>query len=331
VTTSPDSATPDDGDDIPVPIHIGMAEYAKRFIEQRWELLEREVVENFQNLRTDRPSGPELEDLWDEFVIETRTERASPGGEAAYTSPGLLDTLAAHFSARAVEKLDESEVELLWRDLSFRWDDDDPRPIPDEEERVRQIEGELQGRIHQCATGWGSTRYDAYFRRIEREAAAEAVEEDESDTTTTELFALTEEDLIHIETIIDLLRRRLRKMSIAEIHSASKLMLALSALPKATPGIDISISFSSSGRPSFGWVDIALSEEEFRLSQGAYTDSGVGGDTESGELFEARPGWRRGSIEEWLDAASDVIVDGKIDLSDDSDCGQMDWEEGRRV
>jgi hypothetical protein len=110
-------------------------------------------------------------------------------------------------------------------------------------------------------------------------------DEDSSD----DRFPLSEDDLQGLSAIASFFRSQLATMAPAQLRSVAALLFALKRLPRTTPGVDVSLSYSQSNTDgNYGWASIGISENELRLGVGEhFYDPGVGGDTESQTLFEA--------------------------------------------
>lgn len=142
-------------------------------------------------------------------------------------------------------------------------------------------------------------------------------------------YPLDDVEVYWASCIASLFVDKASSMSPRVMRSASALILALRRMPLATPGIDMRIGFRTADRDgNWSWVDVEISEYEFRLSLGHHHyDPSVGGDTDSSVIFEAAAGSDRsfGSIDDWLDMASSIAEEGYPSLeNDDSDYGALD-------
>ena len=124
----------------------------------------------------------------------------------------------------------------------------------------------------------------------------------------SERYPLDEGSLSAVSSIAKLIRSRTTSMFPSDLRSAAAVLLALERLPYATPGVDVSFSFTQPNQDgNYGWVDGEISENAFRLSLGEHYDtSAVGGDTEHRIVFETYAGSNRldEEIENWGDKKS---------------------------
>ena len=110
-------------------------------------------------------------------------------------------------------------------------------------------------------------------------------------------FPLSVIDKPKIEKVVELVRDNLSSMSPADLRAAASILLALERLPLTTPGVQVTFGFVQPNTDgNFGWADIEISENEFRLGTGEhFHDPAVGGDTESRTVFEMQAGGSRRS------------------------------------
>jgi hypothetical protein len=152
--------------------------------------------------------------------------------------------------------------------------------------------------------------------------------EDESDHGSGR-FPLSVEDIANVTMVIKLVRSQLPSMTPRQLRTAAVLLRALERLPEKTPGIYTTFGFvQRSDGGNYGWADISISEDEFRLGLGEhFYEPSVGGDTESRNAFEAIAGadWPDGDIDEWLSTAQVLSVGAEISIQDDSDYDAIDW------
>jgi hypothetical protein len=142
-------------------------------------------------------------------------------------------------------------------------------------------------------------------------------------------FPLSIDDKPKIEQVIELVRNHLSSMAPGELRAAASVLLALERLPAITPGIRVTFGFT---RPNtdgnYGWADIEISEDEFRLGVGEhFYDPSVGGDTETRTVFETLAGgdWREGDIEDWLPVANVIASEGRVSAEDYSEHEEIEW------
>jgi hypothetical protein len=85
-------------------------------------------------------------------------------------------------------------------------------------------------------------------------------------------FPFEESDLDLVKgRIAQLFRSKLCKMTPAELRAAAALLLGIDRLPAPTPGLDLAFTISQPNTDgNYGWVDIAVSEEKFRLARGEH-------------------------------------------------------------
>ena len=135
-------------------------------------------------------------------------------------------------------------------------------------------------------------------------------------------FPLGEVDMHPISCVATLFTEQASSMSPRVMRAASALILALHRMPQATPGIDMRIGFRTANQDgNWSWVDVEISELEFRLSLGHHHyDPSVGGDTYSTVVFETNVGSDRttGNIDDWLECAYSIAEDGHPCLEGDS-------------
>ncbi|MCY4302343.1 MAG: hypothetical protein OXC68_11515 [Aestuariivita sp.] len=144
--------------------------------------------------------------------------------------------------------------------------------------------------------------------------------------TASDMFPLDDDELSEIQTIITTIKNNapFSSMTPRVLLSTSVLLLALNRMPKITPGIDLMLTCSTPNNDgNWGWVDLAITDSEFRLGLGEhFYDSAVGGDTESFTNFEAYVGddHARGSVYaffSWTEQLSYFI----------NQCFSMDYDE----
>ena len=137
-----------------------------------------------------------------------------------------------------------------------------------------------------------------------------------------ERFHLGEEDLEAVAEIVKLIRSRMSSMTPADLRATATVLLALERLPRATPGLSVSLEFSTPDRDgNRGWADLELDDREFRLGAGErFYSPSVGGDTVSRIVFETRAGsdWQRGDIIDWLPTAQSIATWERISVTDES-------------
>ena len=138
-----------------------------------------------------------------------------------------------------------------------------------------------------------------------------------------ERFPLDEEDLAAVAGIVRLIRSRMSSMSPASLRATATVLLALERLPLATPGLSVTLEFSTPDRDgNRGWADLELDESEFQLSAGErFYSPSVGGDTAIRTVFETQAGtdWQQGDIVEWLATAQAIATWERISVTDESD------------
>ena len=154
-------------------------------------------------------------------------------------------------------------------------------------------------------------------------------ESDDDSVSQPGRFPLDERDRSSVDAIAHLIRTHTSSMCPRELRSAATVLLALERMPYATLGVDVSFSFLTPEREgNYGWVDIEINEEEFRLGFGEVFDSpAVGADWETRYIFETQTGssWRQGSIEDWLEYAQVFADSGRLTVEDYSDYDAIDW------
>jgi hypothetical protein len=148
-------------------------------------------------------------------------------------------------------------------------------------------------------------------------------------------FPLSITDKPKIERVIHLVRGHLPSMSPDDLRAAASVLLALERLPATTPGVQVTLGFAQPNTDgNYGWADIEISENEFRLGVGEhFYDPSVGGDTESRTVFETQAGgdWREGDIDDWLPVANVIASQGSVSSEDYSDHEAIEWRaEGDR-
>jgi hypothetical protein len=142
-------------------------------------------------------------------------------------------------------------------------------------------------------------------------------------------FPLSIADKPKIERVIELVRDHLPSMSPGDLRAAASVLLALERLPAATPGVRVTFGFTQPNTDgNYGWVDIEISEDEFRLGVGEhFYDPSVGGDTETRTVFEAQAGgdWGEGDIDDWLPVANVIASEGRVSAEDYSEHDAIEW------
>jgi hypothetical protein len=159
------------------------------------------------------------------------------------------------------------------------------------------------------------------------------------DSHSAERFPLWVADKPQIGKVIELVRNRLSSMTPSNLRAAASVLLALERLPATTPGIQVIFGFTQPNIDgNYGWVDIKISETEFRLGVGEHfydppingegATTSVGGETDTRIVFEAQAGndWREGDIEDWLPVANVIAFDGLINAEDYSDHDAIEWQ-----
>jgi len=144
-------------------------------------------------------------------------------------------------------------------------------------------------------------------------------------------FPLTFDDLEKLTRVIKLVRERLPKMNPACLHTAASVLLALERLPSTTPGVDVIFNFEQSNTDgNWGWADITISEDEFRLGLGQhFYEPLIGGDTETRVAFESYAGEEQseGEIDDWLGIADVISRQGQVSIEqDNSDYDEIQWD-----
>ena len=152
---------------------------------------------------------------------------------------------------------------------------------------------------------------------------------DDDDNDNEGRFPLSITDKPKIERVIHLVRSHLPSMSPDDLRAAASVLLALERLPATTPGVQITFGFAQPNTSgNFGWADIEISENEFRLGVGEhFYDPSVGGDTESRTVFETQAGgdWREGDIDDWLPVANVIASEGSVSSEDYSNHEAIEW------
>jgi hypothetical protein len=183
--------------------------------------------------------------------------------------------------------------------------------------------------IYVCPTT-AAQRQDALLRSALTEPNWDEDTPDfEDDDTDRTRFPFSIDDKPKIEKLSNLVRESLPSMNPVDLRVAATVLFALERLPDSTPGIQVTFGFSQPNTDgNYGWADIEISEDEFRLTTGEhFYDPGVGGDTETRILFEAQVGGHcLGEINEWLPVANVIAFEGRVSAEDYSDYDVMDWE-----
>ena len=126
-----------------------------------------------------------------------------------------------------------------------------------------------------------------------------------------------------------MVRERLPTSSLQQVRAASTLLLGISRLPLATPGIQVSVDFHYSVQGgNFSWADFSLSDTELCLGTGEHHyDPGVGGDNESQIIFEAQLGEvTEGSVAGWIRLMMHLVrMDCEILINDESEPQKLPW------
>ncbi len=142
-------------------------------------------------------------------------------------------------------------------------------------------------------------------------------------------FPLSPDDILKVAKVTKLVRSQLPAMMPNHLRSAAALLLALERLPVTTPGIEMTFGFTQRNTDgNCGWADITISEHEITLGVGEhFYDPGVGGDTESRDVFAAIAGGNAtdGDIDDWTEVAAVISAGGKVDVEDYSDYDAIDW------
>src|SRR5262249_9055162 len=144
----------------------------------------------------------------------------------------------------------------------------------------------------------------------------------------------SEKDQAKIEEVIAFVRSRLSRLRPGDLRVAAGALLALERLPAPTSGIDIVLTFSQPNQSgNYGWLDIAISADQFRLGGGEhFYDPAIGGDTESRTLFQVAIDGSRstGIIDDWLVLASEIAQSYRVEVEDLSDYEAVEWPQDDR-
>ena len=156
-------------------------------------------------------------------------------------------------------------------------------------------------------------------------------EDDETETQpSVGRFPLSIVEMLKVEQVIQLVRDKLRNLRPGDLRAAAVVLFVLERLPEPTACVDITFGFSTPDTDeNYGWVDIHIDEQEFRLSSGEhFFDPSIGGDTASRTIFETQAGgtWYNGDIDEWLECANHIASEGQVDVEDNSDHDGIEWE-----
>ena len=220
------------------------------------------VIQAMRNLpKSSRQSGEDspLEDVWEEFAAQVQ-------GEEGFDMD-LYEELAENACREVVETLNESNLEMLWRqsDTGIGWIDEDP--LPYEEDMRADVFEELYRKVLGAAAD-----YDL----------PEIEEEDEG-------LVWEDDDLFAVETAKAAARMFLGHPDIkpGQIVGLGRALYALERLPQATPGVYCEYSVSlTSGNDDFSemhYISFWISENGFEISTGGSVyDKRVGSDTVSG-------------------------------------------------
>ncbi|MDR3420880.1 MAG: hypothetical protein P4L80_06510 [Xanthobacteraceae bacterium] len=153
---------------------------------------------------------------------------------------------------------------------------------------------------------------------------------------TEERFPLSIDHMMKVKKVIQLMRNKLPIMHPGDLRTAAVVLIALERLPATTACVDVTFGFSLPNTDgNYGWVDIHIDEQEFRLASGEhFYDPSIGGDTQSRTVFETQAGggWYSGDIDEWLECADRIASEGQVDAEDNSDHDGIEWDaEGEQV
>jgi hypothetical protein len=141
-------------------------------------------------------------------------------------------------------------------------------------------------------------------------------------------FYPVDADAIHrVSDVTKLIRRNLYRLGPKDLKAAAVALLGLERLPRVTPGASVVFGFRTpSNNGNWAWADISIGDEGVFLGVGEhFYEPGVGGDTESRTLFEIHYGGYKGSIQEWLEVASNLFQSGVPESDDNSDHESIDW------
>ena len=153
--------------------------------------------------------------------------------------------------------------------------------------------------------------------------------EEAGDDPDPHRFPLSPDDILKIGKVTKLVRSQLSAMTPNHLRSAAALLRALERLPVTTPGIEMTFGFMQRNTDgNYGWADITISGHEITLGVGEhFYDPGVGGDTESRDIFAATAGGNTtdGDIDDWIEVATVISAEGEVDVEDYSDYDAIDW------
>lgn len=129
--------------------------------------------------------------------------------------------------------------------------------------------------------------------------------------------------------IRDLLRRE--DLTPKQVHSIAKMLLGLERLPLQTPGLNVSIELYEKVDGEATSYEIAFGGNEFRTASGGYVEGSMGSDSFSGPTFEVGQQFRSCDVFDisdlyWPQYFSDLSVQAKLRIEDNSDDELLDWE-----
>lgn len=152
----------------------------------------------------------------------------------------------------------------------------------------------------------------------------------EDDDETPASFSLSSSDLQMLQEVAGIIRGQLKQAEPAFIKAAAVSLLVLERLPAPVPGAVVTIGWlNDGGDGNKEWTHLSISEEEMTASDGAhFYEPGVGGDTETNDVFKAFVGGgRSGSLEIWFEQAQHMANVGWLNVdAGDTDFDRIDWQ-----
>jgi len=155
--------------------------------------------------------------------------------------------------------------------------------------------------------------------------------EGEDDDLSNYLLSFQPEDRELCDKLADGVRAMLTRSDLRplQIASMARLLLGLSRLPLTTPGVDVFVTLHT-GTPDDSYAyEIGIKEDQLWLGGGGYIRGPFGGDSYGGWVFEVEEAFHSDPDDaelEWLDEFPDIALNYDIEIQDDSDESQLDWE-----
>jgi ankyrin repeat protein len=210
--------------------------------------------------------------------------------------------------------------------------------------------GAKESSLGHTAIQMASARHPKVVDLLLEHGKQQAMNDDDDETASREeplpgepgsapvLYALKPEEEAFVGLLSNAVRTLLANPSISarDVHLCGIMLRALERLPLVTEGVGLSLSLiSRSSADGNSWyMEVALDEESFRLSEGeTYYLPETGSDHESRMIAEIGVGWREDEadhvdLEEWASTFAGRAADPAIEIDiEDFGNSEVDWHD----